>query len=140
MGRTLLVSAVVGMGILIVLGMVALVYGLIQKQDNPDFKFFDLSKEVPELEQALKEVEVPLIGKKNSASTPAPIATEAVVPAKAFGDIRVEIPQGYKVVETDMDSQRLVLRLTNDVGINRLIILDINSGAKLGGLSLHPAE
>jgi hypothetical protein len=143
MGRRLLVSAVVGMGLLIIVGMVLLVYGLIQKQDNPDFKFFDLSKEVPELEQALKEVEVPLVGKKNEVmptapSTPPP--TAPVVPAKAFGDMRLEIPQGYKVVETDIDSQRLVLRLTNDAGTNRLLILDINTGAKLGGLSLHPAE
>ena len=144
MGRTLLVSVVIGMGILIVLGMILLVYGLIQKQDNPDFKFFDLSKEAPELEKALKDVEVPLLGKKSdhAASTPAPqpVAPAAVVPAKAFGDLRVEIPQGYKVVETDMDSQRLVLRLTNEAGINRLLVLDINTGAKLGGLSLHPAE
>jgi len=63
-----------------------------------------------------------------------------VVAAKAFGDMRIEIPTGYRVVETDMDSQRLVLRMINDAGINRLMILDINSGAKLGGLSLHPAE
>ncbi|MDV7339379.1 hypothetical protein RYZ26_07230 [Terasakiella sp. A23] len=135
--RTVLVSAVVGMGILIILGMVALVYGLIQKNDNPDFKFFDLSSEVPELEKALKEVEVPLVGKKKE--TPAPTAAP-VVPAKAFGDMRIEIPAGYKVVETDMDSQRLVLRLVNEAGTNRLMILDINTGAKLGGLSLHAAE
>lgn len=135
--RTVLVSAVVGMGILIILGMVALVYGLMQKADNPDFKFFDLATEAPELEQALKEVEVPLLGKKKpSAETPA----TALVPAKAFGDMRLEIPKGYIIVETEMDSQRLVLRLVNDKGTNRLMILDINSGAKLGGLTLAPAE
>ncbi|WP_419799775.1 hypothetical protein [Terasakiella sp.] len=61
-------------------------------------------------------------------------------PAKAFGDMRLEIPKGYKIVETDMDSQRLVLRMINEQGMNRLMILDINSGAKLGGLSLAPAE
>jgi len=140
--RTVLVSAVVGMGILIILGMIALVYGLIQKSDNPDFKFFDLATEVPELEQALKEVEVPLVGKKKD-TTPTPQATvspTAMTPAKAFGDMRLEIPKGYKIVETDMDSQRLVLRMINEQGINRLMILDINSGAKLGGLSLAPAE
>lgn len=139
--RTVLVSAVVGMGILIILGMIALVYGLIQKSDNPDFKFFDLAEEAPQLEQALKEVEVPLVGKKKDTQqgTSQP-TTSALAPAKAFGDMRLEIPQGYKVVETDMDSQRLVLRLVNEKGINRLMILDINSGAKLGGLSLHPAE
>ncbi|WP_135078748.1 hypothetical protein [Terasakiella sp. SH-1] len=142
MGRTVLVSAVVGMGILIILGMVALVYGLMQKADNPDFKFFDLAKEAPELEKALKEVEVPLVGqvkedKTTPTTTPAPVAA---VPARAFGDMRLEIPTGYKVVETDMDSQRLVLRLINEAGINRLMVLDINTGAKLGGLSLHPAQ
>ncbi|WP_419799534.1 MAG: hypothetical protein ACNI26_07745 [Terasakiella sp.] len=140
--RTVLVSAVVGMGILIILGMIALVYGLIQKSDNPDFKFFDLATEVPELEQALKEVEVPLVGKKKDTTsttevTPTPLTQ---TPAKAFGDMRLEIPKGYKIVETDMDSQRLVLRMINEQGMNRLMILDINSGAKLGGLSLAPAE
>lgn len=137
--RSVLVSAVVGMGILIILGMVALVYGLIQKADNPDFKFFDLATEAPELEKALKEVEVPLVGKKKP-ETATNVAPNPVVPAKAFGDMRIEIPKGYKVVETDMDSQRLVLRLINDAGVNRLMILDINTGAKLGGLSLHAAE
>ena len=139
--RTVLVSAVVGMGILIILGMVALVYGLMQKADNPDFKFFDLATEAPELEKALKEVEVPLVGKKKAAPQPAaPAPAAPIVPAKAFGDMRIEIPAGYKVVETDMDSQRLVLRLINEAGTNRLMILDINTGAKLGGLSLHAAE
>ncbi|NVK19123.1 MAG: hypothetical protein HWE30_10540 [Methylocystaceae bacterium] len=137
--RTLLVSAVVGMGILIILGMVALVYGLIQKADNPDFKFFDLATEAPELEQALKEVEVPLLGKKK-ASEDSPAPATALAPAKAFGDIRLEIPKGYLIVETEMDSQRLVLRLVNEAGTNRLMILDINSGAKLGGLTFAPAE
>ncbi len=139
--RTVLVSAVIGMGILIILGMVALVYGLIQKNDNPDFKFFDLATEAPELEKALKEVEVPLVGKKTAAPQPAaPAPAAPIVPAKAFGDMRIEIPKGYKVVETEMDSQRLVLRLINAAGTNRLMILDINTGAKLGGLSLHAAE
>lgn len=137
--RTVLVSAVIGMGILIVLGMIALVYGLIQKSDNPDFKFFDLATEAPELEKALQDIEVPLVGKKKESPAPT-TATAAATPARAFGDLRLEIPKGYRVVETDMDSQRLVLRLTNDAGINRLMILDINTGAKLGGLSLHPAE
>lgn len=141
--RTVLVSAVVGMGILIVLGMIALVYGLIQKSDNPDFKFFDLATEAPELEKALQDIEVPLVGKKKESPVPAtttPATAKAPTPARAFGDLRLEIPKGYRVVETDMDSQRLVLRLTNDAGVNRLMILDINTGAKLGGLSLHPAE
>ncbi|NVJ91879.1 MAG: hypothetical protein HWE34_09495 [Methylocystaceae bacterium] len=145
--RTVLVSAVIGMGILIVLGMIALVYGLIQKSDNPDFKFFDLATEAPELEKALQDIEVPLVGKKKESPVPAtttPATTTApaptTTPARAFGDLRLEIPKGYRVVETDMDSQRLVLRLTNDAGVNRLMILDINTGAKLGGLSLHPAE
>lgn len=137
--RTVLVSAVVGMGILIILGMIALVYGLIQKSDNPDFKFFDLATEVPELEQALKEVEVPLVGKKKETVSNIPSATTSA-PVQAFGDIRLEIPKGYKIVETDMDSQRLILRMVNTTGINRIMILDINSGAKLGGLSLAPTE
>ncbi len=139
--RTVLVSAVVGMGILIILGMIALVYGLIQKSDNPDFKFFDLAKEAPELEKALKDVEVPLVGKKKEAPiASAPASVTPVVPVRAFGDMRLEIPAGFKVVETDMDSQRLVLRLVNEQGVNRLMILDINTGAKLGGLSLQPAQ
>lgn len=131
--RSLLLTAVIGMGILIIAGMILLVYGLIQKADNPDFKFFDLASEAPALEKALKEVEVPLAGK----SSPAPAVSSAPV---AFGDMRIEIPAGYNVVDTDMDAQRLVLRLKNDKGLTRLMILDINTGAKLGGLSLHPAQ
>jgi len=142
--RTVLVSAVVGMGILIILGMVALVYGLMQKADNPDFKFFDLAAEAPELEKALKDIEVPLVGKKtetaSATQTQAVVTASAPAPVRSFGDMRLEYPKGYRVVETDMDGQRLVLRLTNDAGINRLMILDINTGAKLGGVALHPAE
>jgi hypothetical protein len=134
MGRSLLLAAVIGMGILIVLGMIALVYGLIQKADNPDFKFFDLSTEAPQIEEALKSVEVPLVGKKS-----APVIS-AQSPAQAFGDLRIELPAGYKIVATDMDSQRLILRLENAQSESKLILLDINTGARLGTLSLQAAQ
>lgn len=139
--RTVLVSAVAGMGILIVLGMVALVYGLIQKSDNPDFKFFDLATEAPELEQALKEIEIPLLGKKKVEESPAFSTTTAPrTPARALGDLRLEIPKGFRVKDTDLEGNRLIVRLGNDLGITRLLILDVNTGAKLGTIALEPAQ
>jgi len=139
--RTVLVSAVVGMGILIVLGLVALVYGLIQKSDNPDFKFFDLATEAPGLEQALKEIEVPLLGKKKSMETPA--VTKMTAPdtaPRALGDLRLEIPKGFRVNDTNLQGNRLIVRLGNDLGITRLLILDVSTGAKLGTIAFEPAQ
>jgi hypothetical protein len=139
--RTVLVSAVIGMGILIVFGLIALVYGLIQKSDNPDFKFFDLATEAPGLEQAINNIEVPLVGKKKSE--PAPEVSREKPSEKttrAIGDLRLEIPKGFHVEGTDLDKNRLIVRLANELGITRLLILDINSGAKLGTISLEPAQ
>jgi len=139
--RSVLVSAVAGMGILIILGMVALVYGLIQKSDNPDFKFFDLATEAPGLEQALKDIEVPLLGKKKTEATPAVTAImPAPSPVRALGDLRLEIPKGFSVKSSDLEGNRLIVRLANDLGITRLLILDVNSGAKLGTIVLEPAQ
>ena len=139
--RSVLVSAVAGMGILIVLGMVALVYGLIQKSDNPDFKFFDLATEAPELEQAIKDMDVPLLGKKKVKETPVvPTMSAVSTPARALGDLRLEIPKGFRVNDTDLAGNRLIVRLGNDLGITRLLILDVNTGAKLGTIALEPAQ
>ena len=138
--RTVLVSAVIGMGILIVFGMVALVYGLIQKSDNPDFKFFDLATAAPGLEEALKNIEVPLFGKEKIPASEV-LSTE-IIPTRslrALGDLRLEIPKGFRVKGSDLEGNRLIVRLANDLGLTRFLILDINTGAKLGTISLHPA-
>lgn len=134
--RTVLVSIVIGMGVLIVLGLIALIYGLIQKTENPDFKFFDLSKEAPAIEKVLKDVEVPLAGSTQAVEAPRQAREEL----KPMGDLRMEIPAGYKVEDAELKGRRLMIRLSNDSGLSKLLFVNPKDGSQLGSLTLVPAQ
>lgn len=76
-------ALVIGMGLLLVAGLVALAYGLYYKASHPDFKLFDDTKALPAGHMA---------------------------PASAFGDLSVPLPPGCHIVDMEATGARLYLR------------------------------
>lgn len=134
--RTVLISAVVGMGILIVIGIIALIYGLIQKADNPDFKFFDLSGTTETQQSMVKTPEPPLA---DGPTQPDPVTVSTHNPLRAFGDLRLTLPTGYSVVDAELDGPRLLVRLQNAANQTRLMFIDMTTGGTLGTLEFNAA-
>jgi len=134
--RTVLISAVVGMGVLIIVGIIALVYGLIQKADNPDFKYFDLTGDSAILETTLS-TEQPTSPPLSGVTAPTPISTPSSL--SAFGDMRLTLPAGYRVVDASLENNRLLVRLQNAADATRLMILNSQTGTTIGTIDFAPA-
>ena len=63
----------------------------------------------------------------------------AVARAGGFAAVELAIPEGCRAVEAAPAGERLVLRLGDGRQCNRILIVDMNSGALLGRLDLVPA-
>lgn len=120
---------VLGAAILTALGILA--FGLIQQAKDPSFKFF---KEAP-------------------ASTPATVSTNKAAhtdqaPSKnqvprQFGDIQVALPAGSRVIDFQVDGNRLIVRLEIGAGDTRrtqLLYLDATTGQPMGRVNLTPDQ
>jgi len=115
-------SLVAGMGILIVLIMGTIAYGLYRKADDPDFTFFSLSD-----------------------LTGAPVAAVPAAPARppstprAFGEALLALPEGCSIAAVSGDGVRIFLKLGPAGGAcERIIVLDAESGARLGTIKAAP--
>jgi hypothetical protein len=103
-------SLVIGMGILIVIGLALLVYGLFQRASDPDFTFFGESG------QAAPEIEAP-------------------GPSTAFGDIVVPLAPGCEVVDMRAEENRLLVRIGPAGSCARIVAIDMTSGKILGNVT-----
>ncbi len=102
---------VIGLGVLIIVGLGLLVYGVTSRVADPEFR----------------------VSKERGA---APAAPNALVPA--FGEMRVPLPEGCTVVEMVPDGGRLYLR-TGPAGVcERILVIEADSGRALGTLLLRP--
>lgn len=72
---------------------------------------------------------------------PAPTPAEATAgPLPSFGDVRVALPDGCRVVEMTPAGERLLLRLGSIARCNRILVVDLGTGALLGSVELAPQE
>lgn len=101
---------VIGMGSLIVVGMVTLVYGLVQKASNPDFSFFG-----------------------DSAETAAPIPARASA-MPPFGDISVRLPDGCRVENIQPEDGRLFILVGPDGPCSHVVAIELATGRVLGNV------
>lgn len=108
-------SLVIGLGILVVIGMVVVVYGIIQKASDPDFTFF-----------------------KSDKPTAAPAAATGASLAP-FGDIPVDIGAGCRVEDTQLQGTRLVVRVGPAGSCARVIVVDLAAGRVLGNVRFREA-
>lgn len=114
-------SLVIGMGVLIVIGITVLGWGMYKKANDPDFKFFK-SDDDPVVQTA--EPAIP---------QPSPMA-----PVKAFGDINIRLDAGCSIQSLTPQGNRLFLQIGPDRPCEQIIILDLASGATLGTIKVSP--
>lgn len=109
-------TLVAAMGLLIVIGICVLVWGLYQKAANPDFKMFDLG---------------------SSKSSPAPTGqTPSPTPAaRTFSDIDLNLPGTCEIADMEVAGGRLFLRIGGGSACERIIAIDPADGRVLGTIS-----
>ena len=113
----LLKSVVIGLGILILLGMTLLTYGLYQKARDPAWRLF--SGPAPGEFQA-------------------PALTPAAADAKAFGTLGLHRPDGCLITQVRPDGGRVYLSIGPPGPCNRLVIVDVVRGRVLGTIQPRP--
>jgi hypothetical protein len=77
------------------------------------------------------------------AAAPAPAVASSPTPAgplPVFGDAPVALPDGCRVVEMVPAGERLMLRLGSVARCNRILVLDLATGAILGSFDLAPQD
>ena len=114
----LLKSVVIGLGILILLGMALLTYGLYQKANDPGWRLF--SRPAP------AEFQAPAT------------ATPAAPDAKAFGTLGLHLPDGCFITAVRPDGGRVYLTIGPPGPCNRIVIVDVIRGRELGTIQPHP--
>lgn len=106
-----------GLGILIVIGMTVIGYGLYRKAGDPGFKFFGSSDE------------------KVTAVTASPSAVPMLpaAPAQAFGEAMVGLPAGCTIDGVSGDGARIYLRIGPATAeCQRVVVLNAATGAQIG--------
>jgi hypothetical protein len=101
-------ALVIGMGILIVVGTVVMAV-MLARRSGPD-------------------------GEAAGAAPAAANGGSAAVVARR----RIVLPAGARVVETVLDGDRVALRIALANGAERVVIIDIRTGRRLGTLDLAP--
>jgi len=111
---------VVGLGVLIIAGFALLAYGFYLKITDPDFR---VTKPAPEIQAAEAAPQVPS----------APLSA-----GRAFGEVRLPLPEGCTVVEMRPDGDRLYVRTGPEGLCERIVIVDTASGAVVGTIAIRP--
>ncbi|MCK5166369.1 MAG: hypothetical protein KAQ66_03595 [Rhodospirillaceae bacterium] len=108
---------VVFMGLIIVTLMILIVYGMIQKAQNPDFSFFG----------------------NDTTPDSVPVAGTS---AKSFPmeKIMLDVARGSTIEGTDISESRMAIRIDSDGknGADTIVIVDINSGKTIGIIGINP--
>lgn len=110
--------------------MTMLIYGMYQKSQNPDFKFFNLSEKSKPAD-TLDGIKAP------SAMTEAPASALPTAPpsgpTRAFGDLTLPLPVGASVQSATVSGDRMVLIVTtaNRTG-HEVWVVSLTTGQVLG--------
>lgn len=112
-------ALVIFLGVLIVIGMGVLAYGIMLKFDEW---------------QAKKDGEVapaPLV--EVAPSITAPVVTEVWT-----GDLKVAVPAGARVAETVVADGQMIVRLSLADDSQRYLVFDLRTGKQIGAIELQP--
>jgi hypothetical protein len=66
-------------------------------------------------------------------------AEPAASPARGFDRTVIDLPEGARVLGTEVVADRLMVRVALAEGAEALILIDPRSGARLGTIELRPA-
>ena len=61
-------------------------------------------------------------------------------PPRAFGAVRETLPPGARIVSTEAEGGRLIVTLALRSGATRIIVLDLDTGRRLGTIDLEPGK
>lgn len=111
-------ALVIFMGVLILAGMVALVYGMVTQVGKLSDKDKDAS-----------EIVVPMAGVSSTQETVAP-----------FGSVAAPVPQGATILDTEVSGRTLTLRYRLETGAQEILVFDLTEGKSLGIVTITPAE
>ncbi len=121
---------VAGLGVLIVIAMTTIGYGLYRKADDPDFKFFSLGGETKSQETD----QPPALPTPSSVNT----ATPNMKPM-AFGDVMLSLPKGCVISNVSGDGTRIFLKIgPSGPACERVLVVDAANGSLLGTLKVAP--
>ena len=56
----------------------------------------------------------------------------------AFGDVKITLPAGAKVLRTEVSNGRLIVHLSPGQGGARVLVIDLASGKQLGTVEIAP--
>lgn len=102
-------SLVIGMGVLIVIGLTIVIVTLVNRYNSPD---------AGSVEEHASGISVPV----NSG----------------FGERRLRIPKGAKILDINLDSDRVVVTLDLIDGSQAILLINIVTGNRLGLIRLAP--
>lgn len=97
-----LVALVIGLGVVIVLGMGVIAYGLAQKAADPSFRFF--------------------------ATTPSDAPKDATKGTVAGADISVPLPVGTSVVSVTRADDLLMVHTVDEEDASAVLFIDLKDG------------
>lgn len=103
-------AIVIGMGAMIVAAIVLIAYGLYKKSVDPSWRLF---------------------GPKTQATETAPPSA----PALPFGDIRLDIPSGCRIIDVRPDGRRAYVLIGPDAPCSAVIVVDTATGQVLGRIA-----
>ena len=108
-----LISIVIILGLIIILGLGALIFGLYEKANDPSFSFFKQTALTNNLTTGITNniVEKNIKSKKN---------------------ISIPLAKSERVREIAATDNKIILLITNKFGNSRLLILDANNGSVTG--------
>lgn len=73
-----------------------------------------------------------------TTATTATTETAATAAAAGFGQVELAVPTGARLIDMDVDGDRLVLHLETADGA-RVLVIDLTTGKTVGAIDLAPA-
>lgn len=119
-------GVVIIMTLTIAVLMTLIVYGMYQKSQNPDFKFFEFGGS----DQAVTE---PQVGAEPMAST-VPATSRLGNATRAFGDISLPLAANARIVSATVAGDRLVIVSSGPQG-DQVWVVNMATGQVLGRVS-----
>lgn len=74
----------------------------------------------------------------DTVETTATPATTETAAAAGFGQVELAVPTGARLIDMDVDGDRLVLHLETADGA-RVLVIDLTTGKTVGAIDLAPA-
>lgn len=116
---------VIFMGVLIVMIMTVIAYGLYRKSSDPDFKFFSLGSDKAQPEKNMPTA-IPTPPSGNGGNL-------------AFGEIDLNLPEGCHIANVSGDGTRIFLKIGPAGPLcERVVVVDAGKGTVLGTLKASP--